>query len=82
MSISESVGNAGAGATGQDGKVSNRTLFSSMGIAQLSGLNIDMVRVFIGLHLCNITSGKRPRSCAKYYILLDDRFGNNKTLPT
>ncbi|KAF9273564.1 hypothetical protein BGZ68_001394 [Mortierella alpina] len=44
MSISESVGNAGAEATGQDGKVSNRTLFSSMGTAQLSGLNIDMIR--------------------------------------
>ncbi|KAF9985630.1 hypothetical protein BGZ75_002712 [Mortierella antarctica] len=42
MSISESVRNAGVGTAEQDGKVSNRTLFSSMGTAKLSGLNIDM----------------------------------------
>ncbi|KAF9560935.1 hypothetical protein EC968_005963 [Mortierella alpina] len=43
MSISESTGST-AGMAGQDGKVSNRTLFSSMGTAKLSGLNIDMIR--------------------------------------
>ncbi|KAF9935986.1 hypothetical protein BGZ67_002756 [Mortierella alpina] len=44
MSISESVRNAGVGTAEQDGKVSNRTLFSSMGTAKLSGLTIDMIR--------------------------------------
>ncbi|CAO3570223.1 unnamed protein product [Mortierella alpina] len=44
MSISGMTGKEGPGAAGKAGEASNRTLFSSMGIAKLSGLNIDMIR--------------------------------------
>ncbi|KAF9948092.1 hypothetical protein BGZ70_002372 [Mortierella alpina] len=44
MSISDITGNEGTDAAGKAVEDSNRTLFTSMGTAKLSGLNIDMIR--------------------------------------